>query len=73
MTRMIHRFAFAIFLAVTVAACGDDEPAPPADLDAGVPLCVDLGCPTALCNRAGDCVCTPPGEDPIACRGGGPH
>jgi hypothetical protein len=46
------------------AACGDDV--------APVPTCAELGCgEVALCNRSGECTCTPPDlDEPVACTAG---
>lgn len=38
-----------------LVACGDNC-APPPDAPPR-PSCMSLGCPSALCNSAGDCVC----------------
>jgi hypothetical protein len=62
---MKHTTLFLFAAIVTATACGSEPTVEPE-----VPLCTDLGCETALCNRAGACTCTPNlGETPIACRG----
>ena len=38
-----------------IAACGDNCHPPPDAQD--YPPCVSLGCPSALCNSVGQCVC----------------
>ena len=57
--------AFWLLLLCNCAADDDDGPGP----DAALPRCVDLpGCEHAsICNRAGECVCTRAGEEPITC------
>jgi hypothetical protein len=60
----VRSLAIALWFALVIVACADDEPE-------ALPTCVEAGCPDTnalLCKSREICVCQRPQADPIDCR-----